>query len=1231
MRFFFYSFLLFSLQSNLFPQNQELKIKLDNNQFAVPIEKFHENYYFSFSDFAKKLSIPFQQRNNGGSFEANFENIKLVISPGYPFILLENKKNNLSKTLQLPVSTFKEGDHLFIPVNYSLEAISIALGKEIYLSDSLTLSISNNNIYVDDFFEEKNQNKTVTGEAKISKILIYEKSGGIAVKLFSNQKIPSYRTYSDKGEFKIILNNTVLKSDSIVEIKTDLVSSLKTIIINNNLEITFIIDIDYNFSEVSEIPGTNDLIVRINVEPDPLDWFKTESENFIVIYRESHSSLVPYIIRSAENSLKMLMDIFKFKPTEKIVINTFDISDYGYATTTAIPRNFIRLEIEPLEPGYEIIPYNERLQWLISHELVHIVINDQASNIENLLRNVFQKVTPEQVQPITVFYSILTNYSRYTPRWHQEAIAVFMETWLSGGFGRILGNFDEMYFRTMVLDNKEFPSDLKIDSRLIHSSFLVETVYYLYGARFASYLAIKYGAQKLLDWFKISPGDFYLSFKKKFESLFNKDFDEEWQNFIEFEKEFQKKNIERLNSSKTTFIKRLSNEPFGFTTQPHFDPVSGSVIFGYHKPNHLASIQKFNLNSLESVDIATLPTPSQYQIASTAFDYNTGLFFYTLNNNQLYRDLYVLDVQTEETRILYRDSRIGNLTVSPATHELWGIKHSGGKASIIHSPYPYNILEQTTEFLVGDDIQELAVTPSGKYLAATLLKSNGQQSIILVNTDSLLNSKTFNFNLITSSGSPENPSWSLDGKILYWNAYTNGVSNIYKVKFEDLFTQKINPVPITHTLGGLFKPIDIGKNLLFAFEFTSDGLIPVTFEDKPVETLPAIQYLGQEVIKKNSVVYNWYVSPSSETSSLLEKNDEEEYNGLENLKIQTLIPVISGFQKQKMLGIFTHIADPLLNQEITIETGYSPFNENPLGPKWHFKGKYEYKKRWEIGFDHNAPDFYDLFNKRKRGLIGNKIHVANTHYWIYDNPLKVKQRTEVAYYFHQIFINDNLVRVSQPDFGVAQTNFNSKDLRRTIGSSDFEYGNEYNVTLMVFGSNLEKKFEFAEELFAEWDHFTTFFFPHNVFHFKLAGGYHQPNEKIFQSRFFFGGFGNRALENEEVKQFRKVFRFPGIPIYRLDAERFIKVMFENKLPPIRFTNAAIGNHFLNHIDFEIYSQALYVKSPLGEKWIDLGAQMDLIFKHWFNLESTLSAGIANAWYENGKSWEWFVSFKLLKN
>ena len=156
-------------------------------------------------------------------------------------------------------------------------------------------------------------------------------------------------------------------------------------------------------------------------------------------------------------------------------------------------------------------------------------------------------------------------------------------------------------------------------------------------------------------------------------------------------------------------------------------------------------------------------------------------------------------------------------------------------------------------------------------------------------------------------------------------------------------------------------------------------------------------------------------------------------------------------------------------------------------------------------------------------------------------------------------------------------------------------------------------------------------FPHNVLYLRIAAGYHETNDALRQARFYFGGFGNREVENVDVKQYRKVFRFPGIPIYSLSADQFVKLMIENNLPPLRFSNFSIGRHYLNHIDLSFYSQGLYVSSEQGKYWGDVGGQINFIFKHWDNLETTFSAGIAKTWFQNGGDWEWFLSLKLLKN
>ena len=955
------------------------------------------------------------------------------------------------------------------------------------------------------------------------------------------------------------------------------------------------------------------------------EWYQAESKHFKVIYRQEDSTLIPHLLASGENALNHLMKLFKYTPSEKITINPYDAYDYGFSSASTVPENFIRMEIEPFEPGYENIPFNERFQWVLSHELVHVVVDDDASKVEQIFRSLFSKVQPEKSQPLSVFYSLLTSYNRYSPRWHQEGIAVFMETWLSGGFGRSLGNFDEMYFRSMVESKADFPSYLSLDTRYSNKSFLLETLYYLYGARFASYISIRYGVHDLIKWYRADPGDFYAGFRSKFEKIFGTSLSEAWSDFINYEIAFQENNIRKIKSFPITQLKKLTQEPVGWVTEPYYDDKENEMLFGRHHPDKLAGIQSLDLETRHLQELGTLPTPSLIGVSSTAFDKNKGMFFYTTNNNQLFRDIWVLDIKTGDTKELFRDFRIGDLTVSPTTHELWGVRHSGGKMTLAYSAYPYSEIVPVVGFSIGDELFDLSVSPSGKLLACVLHRASGQQSIILVNLDELKKGGAFKYETLTESGSPESPSWSPDEKTIYWNAYTNGVSNIYRI---NLFTDKIEA--LSNTVNGLFHPVYISADSLFAFEFTKNGFQPVMFANKLAEHLPAISYLGQGIINKNPEVLNWTLKPADDNKFSLNRSNEKEYNSLASLKVLTFIPVITGFQSQKVIGFFTRYSDPLINNDITLEFGISPFNKNAVSPRLHLRFKYDYKKKYQVGVDYNAPDFFDLFNERKRGMIGTKISLAHTHYWLYDNPHKIMQKTEVDFYSGVQSINDNLIKVSQPNFFTASTNINSKNLRRSIGSVDYESGNEFSLTLNTFTSNYKRP-EVAGEVHIEWDNFSNWIVPHNILHFKIGVGYNEKNEKLLQAHYFFGGFGNRAVEDMEVKQYRDIFRFPGIPVYSLATDQFAKIMFENNFPPIRFGGVGISQHFLNYIDMSLFGSSLIANADRTRSWVDIGGQVNFVFKHWFNLESTLSAGYAKAWYGTGHSWEWFISYKLLKN
>ena len=74
------------------------------------------------------------------------------------------------------------------------------------------------------------------------------------------------------------------------------------------------------------------------------------------------------------------------------------------------------------------------------------------------------------------------------------------------GLGRAQGGYDEMVFRAMVRDDAQFYDPLGLVSNGTEVDFQVGANAYLYGTRFMSYLALEYGPEKLVDWWRRDEG-----------------------------------------------------------------------------------------------------------------------------------------------------------------------------------------------------------------------------------------------------------------------------------------------------------------------------------------------------------------------------------------------------------------------------------------------------------------------------------------------------------------------------------------------------------------------------------------------------------------------------------------------------------------------------------------------------------------------------------------------------
>src|SRR5579863_6652809 len=244
------------------------------------------------------------------------------------------------------------------------------------------------------------------------------------------------------------------------------------------------------------------MIGRSSVHAATPKLYYQETEHVRVIYyNPAHEYLIPYLIRCFENALKFDEKTFHYTPTQKVIILFEDFGDYGHGAAGTVPFNSISIGLEPVNHIYETVPIGERMSWLLNHEMIHIVMGDNASTSDRRARKIFLgKVNLAERDPVSMFYSSLASPRNYAPRWFHEGIAAFMETWLSGGLGRALGGYDEMVFRAKVRDNDYIYSYVGLESEGTAIDFQVGANSYLYGTRFMTYMADHYGVDKLLQW-----------------------------------------------------------------------------------------------------------------------------------------------------------------------------------------------------------------------------------------------------------------------------------------------------------------------------------------------------------------------------------------------------------------------------------------------------------------------------------------------------------------------------------------------------------------------------------------------------------------------------------------------------------------------------------------------------------------------------------------------------------
>ncbi|NOU47461.1 MAG: hypothetical protein HOO86_10410 [Bacteroidales bacterium] len=946
----------------------------------------------------------------------------------------------------------------------------------------------------------------------------------------------------------------------------------------------------------------------------------------LIYFGNRYSFLMPHVARTFHNALEFHKKHWDYSHKMTYVLLT-DFEDNGHGGAIVMPFSMIVLGISPFDFAFSITPSSERFQWLFSHELTHITLADKANKTDLLWRKVFfGKVKRDEKMPLSAFWSYLTTPRWYAPRWYHEGIACYLETWMSGGVGRALGPYDEMYFRSIVNEKQPIYSVVGLETEGTTVDFQVGANSYLYGTRFVTYLAQAYGDEKITALYSRTD-DSKAFYARQFRKVFGKPVQKAWDEWIDFENTFQTKNIESIKQFPLSDFRPITPEPLGSFSTIGFDAKENKIYAAINHPGDISHIAELDIRTGKVKKICVLDSPMLYSVTFLAYD-PVGKQIFFSEQNAKYRSLVKVDVVSGKKKTLIRISRTGNLAFNPVDRCLWGVKHDNGYATLVKIPEPYTetIPMYTTDF--GKSLLDLAISNDGNRMSATLTGIRGEQSVILFDLKQLESGiKEFETLYKSEDNTLTQFRFSNDDRYLIGTSYYTGVSNIWRISLDNKTFELMS-----NDESGLFMPQQVGEDSLFVIKFHRNGMLPGMIPLQVITEANSIDYMGNLVYEKNPQVADYSLPPASKINLDSITTEETPYSVAKNMALTDAYPDIAGYKETVALGYRLNWRDRIGLSNLSLFLAGSPWSTYPDKQKFHGQIQWDYWL-WSFNATYNKTDFYDLFGPTKRSRAGYSIGIGYNKLKTTRSPIKWHYGFGVNHY-GDLEVLPQFQNVASPirSFQSLSVETGVTKLRRTLGGVEDEKGYTWELTAYSYIANGSVYPSIISEQHIGW---LVPGIRNTSFWIRNSAGQSFGKRGSSFSTFYFGGFRNNYVDWQAPDQYRKILAFPGVDIDAIDAHNFIKTMGELNLKPIRLRNVGTTWLYPTYLKTSLFGTHIlldpdYTKSR--RNMFNAGAQLDLELVLFSYMKTIWSAGYARK-FEDSKlpTEQWMFSVKLLGN
>ena len=954
----------------------------------------------------------------------------------------------------------------------------------------------------------------------------------------------------------------------------------------------------------------------------------------LVYYDPAEFSLVPHVTQSFLSALANHERVWGYVPNGGVTVFLRDWQDSGNARTFWAPRNLIDVDIAPSYDPYETISSAERFESIAVHELTHVATTDRASPEDYRWRHFFHgKVTVNSAHPETLLYNYLTVPRGITPRWYLEGSAVFMETWMTGGVGRAQGGYDEMVFRAMVQDDAKFYDPLGLVSKGTEIDFQTGANAYLYGTRFMDYLAFTYGPERLLAWWRRDAGS-RRYYADQFQQVFGLSLNESWNRWIDFEHQFQRKNLQLVHEHPVTEFHDVTHKDLGAVSRGYLSRDGSRLYMAVRYPGQVAHLVSLSRADGSVTQLAEIRGSKGYTVTSLAFDPQTETLFFTSNNVTTYRNLEALDLRTGKTRMLMHGERIGDIVFNPVDRSLWGLRFVNGRDVLVRLPPPYKVWYRLYTFAPDEKAFDLDLSRDGA-LAAVSVSGRGSRrgapqvtQVRVIRTEALVHGDAAPLHTFTTgSAVPEGFVFSPDGRYLFGSSYYTGVSNIYRY---ELATEKLDAV--SNAALGFFRPLPLDDSRLIVLRYSAKGFVPTQIEAQPTEDLSAVTFLGEQVAEKYPVVQSWVTQVPSTIPYESQIVRQGPYRPAHELTLDSLIPMVEGYFNSVALGANARFGDPVGLDWIDVDTSYSPDQSLPSSQRLHAMIT-AHIPEWTAGAAWNRDDFYDLFGPTKRSLAGYNGLVSYDHFMVYDPPQTMDFIAKLAYYGDLVTL-PGFQNVLSPTSTLFTSDFGliSVDTRRSPGAVDAETGTTWSLKAHTYAA----PGEFTPSISGTFDVGFPLPLDHSSIWLRTGAAVSAGARDSPLSNFYLGGFGNNYVDsgaNGSVQRYRELLSMPGFEIDALQGKSVAKAMLEWCIPPVRFERLGSPGFYVSWARPELFATVLetdFNNAAFRQQAYDVGGQLDFQLQVMHRWPMMLSVGVAQGFRGGGfATTEFMLSLQVL--